>query len=53
VPGINQRQEQVAANAVDLIIGQLHRNEYGPPAVHKTVLTSGIWEGADSGTPLR
>jgi DNA-binding LacI/PurR family transcriptional regulator len=53
VPGINQRQEEVAANAVDLIIGQLHRNEYGPPAVHKTVLTSGIWEGTAPPARLR
>jgi len=43
IPGIDQRQEQVAANAVDLIIGQLHRNEYGPPAVSKTMLTAGNW----------
>ncbi len=46
-PGIDQRQENVAANAVDLIIGQLHRNEYGPPEIHKTVLTSGKWVGEE------
>lgn len=52
--GIDQRPANVGAAAVDLIIGQLHRNERGVPPVPKTVLIEGIWkDGATLAIPAR
>ena len=41
--GIRQRHGAVGASAVDLIVGQLHRNERGVPEAPKAVLTGGKW----------
>jgi DNA-binding LacI/PurR family transcriptional regulator len=41
--GINQNSPSVAAAAVDMIIGQLQRNETGVPLHPKTTLIEGTW----------
>jgi LacI family transcriptional regulator len=41
--GINQHYDQIAAAAVDLVVGQLRRNERGAPAFPKLVLIEGDW----------
>lgn len=46
-PGIDQCEEIIAGNAVDLVVGQLHRNECGPPPQVQMLLFPGIWR--DSG----
>ena len=43
LPGIDPCNEAIAANAVDLVIAQLHRNEFGLPTRPTTVLHDGIW----------
>jgi LacI family transcriptional regulator len=43
VAGVDQRQELVGAAAMDLVIGQIYRNEYGRPDSMKTVFIEGIW----------
>ncbi|MET0262619.1 MAG: LacI family DNA-binding transcriptional regulator [Rariglobus sp.] len=44
LPGINTQEGLIAANAVDLVIAQLHRNERGVPAIPLSVLPEGMWE---------
>lgn len=45
--GIDQRREQVGAAAIDLVAGQIYRNEYGVPSIPTTVLVPPVWaEGA-------
>jgi DNA-binding LacI/PurR family transcriptional regulator len=45
--GISQNQDQVGAAAVDTILAQIHRNDYGLPAFPKKLLIQGTWvEGA-------
>jgi hypothetical protein len=41
--GIDQDNERVGAAAVDLVVEQLHGNNYGVPANPKTVLIEGHW----------
>ncbi|WP_052362142.1 LacI family DNA-binding transcriptional regulator [Geminisphaera colitermitum] len=43
--GVDQEYEQIAANAVDLVMEQLNRNERGVPAAPKMLLTNGRWCG--------
>lgn len=43
LPGNDPLNEAIAANAVDLVIAQLHRNELGLPARPTTLLLDGIW----------
>ncbi|MFA6286405.1 MAG: LacI family DNA-binding transcriptional regulator [Opitutaceae bacterium] len=40
---IEQNPEQVGAAAIDLIIGQIHRNERGLPSLPKRVLVASSW----------
>lgn len=40
---INQNPAQVGAAAIDLIIGQIHRNERGLPPLPKRVLVASSW----------
>jgi len=42
-PGIDQRFDLVAANAVDLVVSQLITNERGVPPVHRVTLFPGQW----------
>lgn len=44
LPGINTQDGGIAANAVDLVIAQLHRNERGVPTIPLTVLPEGVWQ---------
>jgi LacI family transcriptional regulator len=41
--GIDPLIPEVAAAAVDLLIGQIHRHETGSPAVAKVTTISGVW----------
>jgi LacI family transcriptional regulator len=43
LPGIDPCNDAIAANAVDLVIAQLHRNEYDLPARPITLLLDGQW----------
>ena len=43
IPYIDQNPEQVGAAAIDLIIGQIHRNERGLPSLPKRVLVASSW----------
>lgn len=43
LPGIDPCNEAIAANAVDLVIAQMHRNEFGLPARPTTLLLDGQW----------
>jgi LacI family transcriptional regulator len=44
--GIDQGEEVIAANAVDLVVGQLQRNERGVPEHVKMLLFPGRWREA-------
>lgn len=46
--GIRQKHEAAAAAVVDLIVGQLNRNERGIPEDPKTILSGGSWIGGNS-----
>lgn len=41
--GIDQQLEWIAASAVDMLVGQIHRNETGVPLVPKELLIKGLW----------
>ena len=41
--GIDQREEQIGAAAVDLVVGQLARGDLGIPPFQKEVLIKGQW----------
>lgn len=41
--GIDYRTDKLGATAVELLIGQMHRNERGIPKTPQTVLIDGIW----------
>ncbi len=47
VPAIDTRPEKMGAAAVELVVGQLHRNERGSPPIPHTLLLDGVWS-ADS-----
>lgn len=52
--GIDQNNELVGAAAVDLVIEQLHGNQYGFPTHPKTVLIEGRWiPGTTACGPIR
>lgn len=41
--GMQQNNEDVGRAAVDMVIGQLHRNEFGVPPLQKGVYITGSW----------
>lgn len=41
--GIDPRIEGIAASAVDMLIGQIHRHETAPPPVPRELLIRGAW----------
>jgi len=45
LPGIDMREDLIAAGAVDLVVAQLHRNERGVPQHPTTMLLEGEWRG--------
>lgn len=46
--GVNQNNHQVGMAAVDLLIGQLHRNEYGLPPYPRSIMIGATWVDGDS-----
>ena len=53
--GTNQNNDKVGSAAVDMIVGQIHRNESGLPAFPKALLVRSTWvegESLPSKTPL-
>lgn len=50
--GIDQHLDRIGAAAIDLIIGQLHRNESGLPAYPKTTMIEGSWVSGSTVRPL-
>ncbi len=43
VPAIDTRPENMGAAAVELVVGQIHRNERGSPESPNTLLLEGVW----------
>jgi LacI family transcriptional regulator len=41
--GMNQKNELVGSSAIDLLVGQLHRNETGTPDFPKCVMVESQW----------
>ena len=41
--GIDQQFEAVGAAAVDIIVGQINRNERGIPSTPQLIMTDGVW----------
>jgi DNA-binding LacI/PurR family transcriptional regulator len=41
--GMNQKNELVGSSAIDLVVGQLHRNETGTPEFPKCVMVESQW----------
>lgn len=48
--GIDIGNENIGASAVELVVGQLHRNERGAPAHPATLLLDGVWREAPLGS---
>ena len=51
--GIDQNSKLVAAAAVDSIVAQINRNEFGLPAQPKTVMVQGSWYEGKTIRPAR
>ncbi len=51
--GIDQNNERVGAAAVDLVVEQLHANQFGFPENPKTVLIEGRWVAGTTATGPR
>jgi len=43
VMGIDTRPDKMGAAAVELVVGQIHRNERGSPGIPHTLLLEGVW----------
>ncbi|HSH93390.1 MAG TPA: LacI family DNA-binding transcriptional regulator [Roseimicrobium sp.] len=43
MPGIDQKLEETAAAAIDLVVGQLRRNELGIPETPRFVMVESVW----------
>ena len=43
LPGMDMREDLIAASAVDLVLAQMHRNERGVPAHPTSLLLEGEW----------
>jgi DNA-binding LacI/PurR family transcriptional regulator len=41
--GMNQNNAQIGSAAIDMLIGQLHRNELGAPRLHQSILIGSTW----------
>ncbi len=46
--GMRQNNEQIGIAAVDMLVGQLHRNEYGAPPFQKCMIIEGTWVPGDT-----
>ncbi len=45
VSGVNENPDLLGSAAVDMVVGQLQRNEQGIPPFEKTLLIKGTWTG--------
>lgn len=43
--GIDYRGEKIGAAAIEMVVGQIHRNERGSPGTPNTLLMQGVWVG--------
>lgn len=41
--GVDYRGERIGAAAVEMVVGQIHRNERGSPELPNTLLMDGVW----------
>jgi DNA-binding LacI/PurR family transcriptional regulator len=46
--GMKQNNAQIGSAAIDMLIGQLHRNELGVPLLHQSILIGSTWEPGPS-----
>lgn len=53
VSGVLQHGERVGAAAVDLIVSQIYRNEYGLPESRKTIMIDPSWQEAETTPPKK
>ena len=44
--GINQNTQMIGAAGVDLVVGQIHRNERGVPEIQRCMVIAGLHSGA-------
>lgn len=44
--GIDYRGDEMGAAAVEMVVGQIHRNERGDPRIPNTLLLPGIWSAS-------
>ena len=45
ISGMDQKPAEIGAAAIDLIVGQLRRNESGIPKIARVVMVEGEWQG--------
>ncbi|MFA6288904.1 MAG: LacI family DNA-binding transcriptional regulator [Opitutaceae bacterium] len=46
--GMNQQHDMIGIACVDIVVSQIHRNEYGLPATPRTVMIDGLWQPGPS-----
>jgi LacI family transcriptional regulator len=46
--GMKQNNAQIGSAAIDMLIGQLHRNEPGVPLLHQSILIGSTWQPGPS-----
>ena len=46
--GMEQNSELVGRSAIDMVIGQIHRNEFGLPPVQKSMLINSTWRAGET-----
>ncbi|MDQ3198665.1 MAG: LacI family transcriptional regulator [Verrucomicrobiota bacterium] len=49
--GMRQNNEQIGVAAVDMLVGQLHRNEFGSPPFQKCMFIGGTWVDGETVRP--
>ncbi len=43
--GVDYRGEKIGAAAIEVVVGQIHRNERGSPSIPNSLLMQGVWAG--------
>ncbi|HEY0865114.1 MAG TPA: LacI family DNA-binding transcriptional regulator [Lacunisphaera sp.] len=43
--GVDYRGEKIGAAAIEVVVGQIHRNERGSPTIPNSLLMQGVWAG--------
>ena len=46
--GMQQNSELIGRSAIDMVIGQLHRNEFGLPPIQRSMLVESTWSTGDT-----